>query len=135
VSFSARVPPFIGSSIASSTSRGPFVFTSWAISFANAANSPVFATKSVSQLTSTSVPKFPSTWATTSPSEAIRDDFLAAAASPFLRRKSIAPSMSPPAEASAALQSIRPAPVFSRSSLTIPDVISMPRVLPGKICG
>ena len=106
--------------------------TSAAISFASPTKSSVLATKSVSQFTSTSAPEFPSTWAQTTPSEAIREDFFAAAARPFVRRWSIAASMSPSDAVSAALQSIRPAPVFSRSSLTIPDVICIPLDLPDR---
>ena len=83
------------------------------------------ATKSVSQLTSTSAPVARHVGATT-PSAAIRDDFFAAVARPFSRRWPIAPSMSPPDESSAALQSIMPAPVFSRSSFTMPDVTAFP---------
>ena len=52
------------------------------------------------------------------PSPATRPAFLAAAARPFLRSQSIAASRSPPVSASAFLQSIMPAPVCSRSSLT-----------------
>src|SRR5437764_296943 len=53
------------------------------------------------------------------PSAAMRPAFLAALASPFLRRRSTAASMSPPVSPSADLQSIMPASVRSRSSLTI----------------
>ena len=48
-----------------------------------------------------------------------RPAFLAASARPFLRRYSIAFSMSPPVSTSAFLQSIMPAPVRSRRSLII----------------
>jgi hypothetical protein len=44
---------------------------------------------------------------------------LAAFDKPFLRSQSMAFSISPPLSVSAALQSIMPAPVLSRSSLTI----------------
>src|SRR5580704_16008685 len=57
------------------------------------------------------------------PSAATRPAFLAALASPFLRSRSTAFSISPSVSASAALQSIMPAPVISRSSLTICAVI------------
>src|SRR5690606_19331539 len=53
------------------------------------------------------------------PSVAARPAFLAALARPFLRRNSMALSMSPSTSWSAFLQSIRPAPVASRSSLII----------------
>src|SRR5262245_28173229 len=52
------------------------------------------------------------------PSLAMRPARLAAWASPFFRRISTAFSRSPPDSSSAALQSIMPAPVLSRSSLT-----------------
>src|SRR5690606_26927142 len=48
---------------------------------------------------------------------------LAALARPFLRSQSTAASTSPLVSASAVLQSIMPAPVLSRSSLTIAAVI------------
>ena len=50
---------------------------------------------------------------------------LAAEARPFFRRISMAFSMSPPASVSAALQSIMPAPVLSRSCFTISAVIAI----------
>src|SRR3546814_20592302 len=50
--------------------------------------------------------------------------FRSADAKPFLRSQSTAASKSPPVSTSAFLQSIMPAPVFSRSSLTKPAVIS-----------
>src|ERR1700720_344463 len=55
----------------------------------------------------------------------MRPAFLAAAARPFLRRRSTACSMSPSASVSAALQFIIGAPVRSRSCLTICAVTSM----------
>src|SRR5437867_5302060 len=61
----------------------------------------------------------------TCPSAAILPAFLAARASPFLRRTLIASSVLPLASASAALHSIIPAPVISRSSLTCAAVISI----------
>ena len=54
--------------------------------------------------------------------------FLAAAASPFLRNQSTASSSAPSVSVSAFLQSIMPAPVFSRSSLTSEAVISTIRI-------
>ena len=60
----------------------------------------------------------------TSPSAVTRPDFLAAADRPFLRSQSIACSTSPPVWPSAFLQSIMPAPVFSRRSFTRAAVIS-----------
>src|SRR5512143_1031763 len=131
-SFSSRLPPPAGNVRASSTSRGALALTRAATPFASTTKSSVRATKSVSQFTPTSAPAFPPTWAQTPPSDAIREDFFAAAARPFFRRWSIAASMSPSDAVSAALQSIKPAPVFSRSSLTIPDVICIPLDLPDR---
>src|SRR5258708_12400239 len=54
----------------------------------------------------------------TSPSDASRIAFFAAAACPFFRRTAMAFSMSPPASTSAARQSAKPALVRSRNSLT-----------------
>src|SRR5690606_8737112 len=58
------------------------------------------------------------------PSAATRPAFLAAAARPLVRSQSIDASMSPLFSASAFLQSIMPAPVRSRGSLTRAAVIS-----------
>src|SRR5579884_2047146 len=52
------------------------------------------------------------------PSAAMRVAFFWALARPFLRSQTMAASMSPWASVRAFLQSIMPAPVFSRSSLT-----------------
>src|SRR6266571_6058296 len=93
-----------------------------AMSFTRALNSGVRATKSVSQLTSTREPTFSSgawMYEPTTPSEAARPAFLAAAARPFLRRIWRALSRSPLASTRADLQSIMPAPVSSRSWRTI----------------
>src|SRR5947209_2934624 len=57
-----------------------------------------------------------------SPSAAMRPAFFAAFASPFLRSQSTANSRLPLVSVRAALQSIIPAPVFSRSSFTICEV-------------
>ena len=59
-----------------------------------------------------------------SPSAATRPAFFAAAARPFLRSQSTAASMSPSVSPSARLQSIIPAPVLSRNSLTSVAVTS-----------
>src|SRR5205085_2378351 len=53
-----------------------------------------------------------------------RPAFLAALERPFLRSQSWAACISPPVSVSAALQSIMPAPVDSRRSLTIAAVIA-----------
>src|SRR5215472_1700936 len=58
------------------------------------------------------------------PSAATRPALLAAAAKPFFLSQSTADSISPPVSPSARLQSIIPAPVFSRSSLTSAAVTS-----------
>src|SRR5258708_37244037 len=98
-----------------------------ATSFTRAWNSAVLATKSVSQLISTSTPILPPGWmyAPTRPSQAARPAFLAAAARPFLRRISRALWASPLASTSADLHSIMPAPVSSRSLRTISAEILM----------
>src|SRR5918995_786738 len=81
-------------------------------------------TKSVSALTSMTAPRVPLTTTPTRPSAATRPAFLAAADRPLVRSQSIAFSRSPATSPSAFLQSIMPAPVFSRSSLTREAVIS-----------
>ena len=92
-------------------------------------NSAFFATKSVSELISTATPTPPSTLTATRPSAAVRPDFLAAFARPFVRSQSIAASMSPSVSVSAFLASIMPAPVISRSSLTCAAVIAISALL------
>src|SRR5947208_1657275 len=62
------------------------------------------------------------------PSLASRDAFLAAVATPFLRRMSTATFKSPFASVSALLQSIKPALVISRSLPTTAAVISAIRI-------
>ncbi len=85
---------------------------------ANVWKSSLRDTKSVSELSSTSAPNVPETLIATKPSEATRPDFFAAAARPLVRNQSIAASISPFVSLSAFLQSIMPAPDFSRSSFT-----------------
>jgi hypothetical protein len=82
------------------------------------------ATKSVSELISTSTACEPLEADAMRPSAAMRLAFLSALARPVLRSHSIAASMSPPFSPSAFLHSIMPAPERSRSSFTIPAVIS-----------
>src|SRR5215471_9084185 len=101
----------------------PTSIATWAIIFTRPWNRSLRATKSVSELTSTTAPLVPARTAPIRPSAATRPAFLAAFASPFLRSQSTPASMSPPVSFNAALQSIMPAPVFSRSSLTISAVI------------
>src|SRR6202158_914395 len=86
-------------------------------------NCSLRATKSVSELTSTTTPLIPSVTAPIRPSAATRPAFFAAFDRPFLRSPSIAACMSPSFSASACLQSIMPTPVVSRRSLTIAAVI------------
>ncbi len=96
-----------------------------AISLEKATKSGLRATKSVSQLTSTITPmREPCRYCATVPSAAMRVAFLAAEAIPFLRRYSIAFSMSAVHSVSAFLQSAMPAPVRSRRSLIIWAVTS-----------
>ncbi len=87
-------------------------------------NSSLRATKSVSALTSTMAATLSALATPISPSAATRPDFLAAAERPFLRNQSMAASTSPLFSLRAFLQSIMPAPVFSRRSRTIAAVIS-----------
>ena len=118
-------PPAKGCSRRATTSFGAFSWTCSATLFTSAWKSGVLATKSVSQFTSTTTPERPSgsMWEPIAPSEAVRLAFLAAAARPFLRRTSRAFAMSPVASTSAALQSIMPAPVSSRSWRTTSAVM------------
>ena len=92
---------------------------------ASAWKSGLRATKSVSELSSIMTARL--AWPTTAmrPSAATRPAFLAALARPLVRSQSTAASISPPVSVSAALQSIMPAPVWSRSCFTIPAVMFM----------
>src|SRR6516162_5236805 len=87
-------------------------------------NSLLRATKSVSELTSITAPTESRVATPTRPSAATRPALLAAADKPFILSQSTAASISPPLSPSALLQSIMPAPVLSRSSLTSAAVIS-----------
>src|ERR1700688_840572 len=69
------------------------------------------------------MPLFAASATPTRPSAATRPAFFAAFAKPFLRSQSTATSIFPSVSVNAALQSIMPAPVFSRSSFTICGVI------------
>ena len=104
----------------SSTVAGAFTAICLAISATNDLNSAFEETKSVSALTSTTAPTFPSSdiYASTNPSAATLSDFLAAFAIPLSRNNSIAFSISPSASVKTFLQSIIPAPVFSLNSFT-----------------
>src|SRR5579864_307836 len=101
----------------------PVVSATPAIIFTKPWNRSLRATKSVSELTSTTTPLVPWTCTPIRPSAATRPAFLAAFDRPFLRSQSCAACISPSVSVSAALQSIMPAPVDSRSSLTIWAVI------------
>src|SRR5213080_1699083 len=92
------------------------------MSFTRALNSSLRATKSVSQLTSTRTPTLLPAWMydAITPSLVARPIFLLAEANPFCRSQSIALSTSSSLSTSACLQSIIPAPVFCRRSLTNP---------------
>src|SRR5438067_293378 len=133
--FSPTVPPpGHGSLFSSSTVLALLPAMTFATALANSRKASVRATKSVSQLTSTSTPTLPSEAATTAPSDVTRPAFLLAAASPFLRRILVASSMLPSASVSADFTSIMPAPVCSRSSLTIAAVICVICTSPD-VCG
>ena len=99
---------------------------SFAIPSTNSMNSSFLATKSVSELTSTTAAVLPSSERAilTRPIAAILPAFLAAFDSPFSLRISTALLRSPSASTKAFLQSIIPAPVISRSSFTSDAVIA-----------
>ena len=116
---SRTVPPLGAASARIASTSPPFFSATPATSRASAWKSALRATKSVSELTSTTTPFVPSTSTATRPSAATRPDFLAALVMPFLRSQSTAASTSPDVSLRAFLQSIMPAPVFSRRSFTI----------------
>src|SRR6185436_515201 len=99
---------------------------------ANATKSGFLATKSVSELISTSAPTLPSMQVPMAPSAATRPAAFEAFAPLLMRSSSSAFFMSPPASSSAFLHSIMPSPVSSRSSFTIPAVISAICLFPWK---
>ena len=109
------------------SAASPFALISVMMSLSNCWKSSVRATKSDSQFTSTRTP--PELSAVTawpiSPSDVARPAFFAALASPFLRRIVLASSTLPLASSRAALQSIMPAPVWSRSFFTSAALIAM----------
>ena len=123
---SSTLVPLMVSPESAATSAG-FCVATISASFADRARkSSFFATKSVSQFTSTIAPSFWSAeiWIATTPSAAMRLAALLALLPSFTRRISSAFSISPPASVSAFLHSIIGASVFSRNSLTIAAVIS-----------
>ncbi len=114
-------------SFATSSTRSPSSFSaapspSWktlsSAFSANARNSSLFDTGSVSQPTATIAPTPASERTSTRPSVVSRPARLPACAIPRSRRRIRAASRSPSVSCSARLQSIIPAPVSSRSSLT-----------------
>src|SRR5829696_7175878 len=112
-----------GKCAASSASTVPSpISASFAASRAKAWNWSFLATKSVSEFTSTTAAMWPEDSTAISPSAAMRPAFFAALARPFLRSQSTAASRSPLVSLRAFLQSIMPAPVFSRRSFTIAAV-------------
>jgi len=110
-----------------SASAGLLSSTLWATLAARASNCSPRATKSVSHSRADMATVLPSalTAAITRPSLVARPDFLAALAIPFWRSQSTAFSRSPSTSTRAFLQSIMPAPVFSRSSFTIAAEIAI----------
>src|SRR4029450_2331773 len=81
-----------GCSSSAARSAGAFFQTCSAMPLTSAWKSGVFATKSVSQLTSTTTPLRPSAamWAPTAPSEAVRLPFVAAPGRPLFGRAAAA---------------------------------------------
>src|ERR1700682_2550926 len=128
---STVLPPSVRAERAA-TSLGPALATSCARELANAANSGLRATKSVSEFTSTIAPSLPSgeRHAPIAPSAATREAALLALAPLLMRSSSSAFLMSPCASSNAFLHSIMPSPVRSRNSLTMPAVISAIAFLP-----
>ncbi len=118
----------------SSTFTGFSTIIVLATSLTNSTNLSFLATKSVSELISSTTPILfaESTTETTIPSAAILPDFFAAAASPFSLRISIAFSISPLASTKAFLQSIIPQAVLSRrtfTSLAVKFIFIPPKIL------
>src|SRR4051812_5616719 len=110
----------------SSALVGARVAASSASGFAERTKSSFLATKSVSELTSTSAPTLASaaSQAPITPSAAIRLAALLALAPLLMRSSSSAFFRSPSHSANAFLHSIIPRPVSSRSSFTSPALIS-----------
>ena len=119
--------PSISLALSASRSCGAVSAMCFAIFASSALNFSLPAAKSVSQLISTSTPTFASSvmYAATAPSAAMRLAFFSALEMPFSRSQSMAAFASPFVAVSAFLQSIMPAPVFSRSSFTIAAVIAI----------
>ena len=123
---SSTVEPFIGNAPTAAISATLFLLTMDASSLTNFKKSSFFAQKSVSELTSTIAPDLPSALMLipTVPSAATRPAALLAFLPKRTRKISSARVISPSASDNALLQSIIGASVRSRSSFTIPAVIS-----------
>src|SRR6478736_6802914 len=126
--FSPSLPmSSIRSSSNDAAASTPSAWTARSTRSANAWNSSFFDTGSVSQPMPTIVPTPDSTTVPTRPSVVARSARLPACAMPFSRSSVRAASISPSVSCSARLQSIMPAPVASRSSLTRAALISVTR--------
>ena len=112
------VPSAVWMFKASSVEAGLFARIASCKVFIKPKNCSFLLTKSVSELTSNNTAVFPLTATRVKPSAAIRPSFLADFAIPFSRNQSTAFAMSPSHSVKAFLQSIIPAPVFSRNSFT-----------------
>src|SRR5712664_2506532 len=123
---SSTVEPSRGSVESAARSVGFLLTTSSASEETNLRKSVFWATKSVSQLTSTIAPVFASgvTYIATTPSAAVREAALDALLPSLTRRSSSALAELPWASTSAFLHSIIGASVLSRRSLTMLAVIS-----------
>src|SRR5258706_468761 len=123
---SSVVDPSSGSAERAATSAGSLFSTSSAKEETNLRKSAFWATKSVSQLTSTIAPVFASgaTYIATTPSAAVREAARDALLPSLTRRSSSALVGLPSASTSAFLHSIIGASVLSRRSLTMPAVTS-----------
>src|SRR5271169_3144153 len=113
---------------------GPMPSATPAMIFTRPWNRSLRATKSVSEFTSTTTPLLALTATPIKPSAATRPAFFAALDSPFLRSQSTAASRLPSLSLSAALQSIMPAPVWSRSSFTMPALMFAMGQYPWDLC-
>src|SRR3954464_5737287 len=122
----STLPAVVSSEASSSTFAGARVATSSASDCAKRTKSSFLATKSVSELSSTSAPTLPSaaSQAPITPSAAMRLAALLALAPLLMRSSSSAFFRSPSHSAKAFLHSIIPRPVSSRSSFTSPALIS-----------
>src|ERR1019366_3176867 len=117
--FSFRVVSICSTfSLKYATDSSPSAHTCAAISSARLTNSSDFATKSVSQRSSTIAATLPSRTTATAPSPASLSERLAAEASPWTRNHWVAASLSPFEASRAFFASIMPTPVAWRSACT-----------------